>query len=59
MSLLPHVMLEAELPSPATVDSDWWDHPLVPASLMEAGLDHNQFAIVCESFTSLMTLIDE
>ena len=39
-------MLEAELPTPATVDLDWWDHPLVPASQMEAGLDHNQYVIV-------------
>ena len=46
MSLWPLVMLEAELPTPATVDSYWLDNPLVPASQMEAGLDHNQFAIV-------------
>ena len=46
MSLWSLVMLEAELPTPATVDSEWWDHPLVPASLMEAGLVHNQFVIV-------------
>ena len=39
-------MLEVELPTPATMDLDWLDHPLVPASLKEAGLDHNQFVIV-------------
>ena len=47
MSLWPLVMLEAELPTPAAEDSDWWDYSLVPASLMEAGLDQRQFAIVC------------
>ena len=38
--------LEPELTTPATVDSDWWDYPLLPASLMEAGPDQHQFAIV-------------
>ena len=45
LSLL--MMLEVELPTPVTLDSDWWDHPLVPASLMEDGLDQNQSALVC------------
>ena len=40
------MLLEAELPTPATVDSDWWDHQVVSAFLAEAGLDHNQNASV-------------
>ena len=46
VSLWPLMMLEAELPTPATVDSEWLDYLLVSASLTEAGLDQNQFAIV-------------
>ena len=45
-------MLEAKLPTHVTMDSHWWDHPLVPASLMEDGLDQNQFVMVCSLIAS-------
>ena len=50
-------MLEVELPTPAPVDLDWWDHPIVPASPMEAGLDPNQSAIVGLSLLTLKLIM--
>ena len=39
------ISLEAQPPTPAIVDTVCLDHPLVPASLMEAGLDQNQIVV--------------
>ena len=50
-------MLEVELPTPAIVDSGWYkDHPIVPASLMEAGLDQNQSVVSISQTGELITL---
>ena len=45
VSLCLLISLEAQLPTPAIVDTGYLDHPLVPASQMEFGLDQNQLVV--------------
>ena len=52
-------MLEAELPTPATVDTGCLDHLCVFASLMEAGLDQNHFVVSIVIFTVTDRRINE